>query len=508
MRVKNQAPSHEGAQKRSTIGGHRRISRGAIIGFELNALFRAVALPLLTASVTMAQTGARQTAPAFERVYPLAPEEGVFAYARVSPDGRLLAYASQPTSAAGGDVDRTVTLVDLRTRKVLFTEPGVDAYWSNNGRRMIFLSEKDGLARVSIRHLDGEVVRDVAPVHLGSYFSWGVRDGRDLVLTISGNFYFLDGDRAVLPEERVPPCDGIGVAARPLLSKDGRRITTFSRGTIVVRGLTDCADIIDTGIQGAKADFSWDGRYIAFHAPKKDGKGYEIDVVDLQRRTIRTVTDFAGSSFFPSWTQDGRLAFHYDGDDYRGFMIAEDVLSARERPLGQTPQRVLDRIGWSDVFPETPPPSGRVVLVTVWGTWSAYSATALLDLQRVSRGFANRADVAVMTATDFGSRRADVLRMRERYAITLPEIPLAPARLPLTEAHNQIPVTLLFRDGILLDRRLGAQPHDALRSWVEGASAPSPPIARLNRKSSRRPASATVQPNASSAASDRAHASR
>jgi len=31
----------------------------------------------------------------FERVYPLQPDEGVFAYARISPSGRLLAYASE-----------------------------------------------------------------------------------------------------------------------------------------------------------------------------------------------------------------------------------------------------------------------------------------------------------------------------------------------------------------------------------------------------------------------------
>jgi hypothetical protein len=465
--------SSEGALGRGTRDGHSEVSRAAIITARMHALSRTFAVALLSVGAAVALIGAPPTAPTFERVYPLAPQEGVFAYARISPDGQLLTYASETKSGAGDSiVHRAVKLVDLRTRQVRFTEPGVDAYWSNDGRRMIFLSEKDGLARVSIRHLDGTIARDVAPVYLGGYFSWGKRDGRDLVLTISGNFYHLDGDRAVLPAERVPPCDGIGAAARPLLSKDGRRITTFVRGTIVVRDLTDCTDILDTGVQGAKADFSWDGRYIAFHAPKKNAEGYEIDVVDLQRRTVRTVTDFAGSSFFPSWTEDGRLSFRYDGDEYRGFMIAENVLSAPERLLGQIDQHVPDRIAWSDAFPETAEPSGRVALVTVWGTWSAYSPGALIDLQRASRDLAEAgADVTVMTATDFGSRPADVARIRERYGITLPEIPLAPARLPLTAAQNQIPVTLLFRHGMLVDRRLGAQSYDALRSWVQTAVA-------------------------------------
>lgn len=65
-----------------------------------------------------------------------------------------------------------------------------------------------------------------------------------------------------------------------------------------------------------------------------------------------------------------------------------------------------------------------------------------------------------------GSREADVARMLSRHRITLPRIPLSPKRLVLTEAHNQNPTTLLFRDGELLDRRLGAQTLEQLFEWV------------------------------------------
>src|SRR4029453_1159442 len=135
-----------------------------------------------------------------------------------------------------------------------------------------------------------------------------------------------NGDNPVLPHAEVPTCDKIGVGERPLISKDGRRITTFFKGNLVVRGLDNCDDIFDTGIQGSKADFSWDGRYIAFHAVKREGTGYEIRVVDLERRTVRTPEGLQGSALFPSWTRDGPLCFRYDGPDYRGFMIASNVL--------------------------------------------------------------------------------------------------------------------------------------------------------------------------------------
>ena len=426
-------------------------------------------LPVLIAVTVMAPAARK---PRFERVYELPPEQGVFAYSRISPDGRHLAYAAETREGRRGRLVRTVTVVDLQTRRILFTEPGIDAYFSTDGERMIYLSSEDG-SSVNIRHQKtGAISRDIAPVSLGDYFSWGFRDGRNLILTIESNYYYLDGDRGVMPAGRVPSCPGIGVGERPLLSRDGRRITTFVRGTVVVRNLTDCNGILDTGIGGAKADFSWDGRYVAFHVPKETGRGYDIQVVDTEKRTVRTVTSMPGSSYFPSWTRDGRLSFRYDGDDYRGFMMASDVLSAPARPLPAQPQHVPARRSWSDLFPETERPAAPTSLVMVWSTWSAHTPDALLDLQRARESFGQRGvDIDVMTATEPGSLEPDIARLLGNHGITLPRIPLAAQRLPLTEANNQIPVTLLFREGRLVDRRLGAQTSAQLQRWVDEAGA-------------------------------------
>ncbi len=426
-------------------------------------------LPLFAVCATTAPTA---RTPRFERVHALDPAEGVFAYARISPDGRYLAYAAETRAGTRRGPQRTVTVVDLRTRTLLFTEPGIDAYFSPDGERMIYLSS-EGSGSVTIRHhRTGAITRNIAPVALGDYFSWGVRDGRNLILTIDSRYYFLDGDRAVLPAGTVQPCPGIGTGERPLLSRDGRRITTFVRGTVVVRNLADCEGILDTGIGGAKADFSWDGRYIAFHVQKSSGAGYEIQVVDTEKRTVRTVTNLSGSSYFPSWTKDGRLSFRYDGEDYRGFMMARDVLSAQERPLPENPAHVPARRTWSDLFPETPAPTAGVSMVMVWSSWSAHSPTALLDLQRAHESFKRQSlDVGVMTATDPGSLESDIARLGSNHEVGLTRIPLGAERLSLTEAHNQIPTTLLFRDGDLIDRRLGAQTTAQLEQWVTGAAA-------------------------------------
>ena len=423
----------------------------------------------ISVSLIVFQGAARAPQVRFTQDYPLKAGEGVFAYSRISPDGHLLAYASQMPDPSRGGIVMTQTLVDLRTKQTLFAERGIDAYFSVDGQRMIYLSQAGGGGGVTIRHTDsGALTRNVASTNLGDYFSWAKRDNKDLILTIQSNYYYLDGDRGVMPAGRVVPCEGIGTGDRPLISKDGRRITTFVRGAVVVRNLTDCNDVIDTGLQGGMADFSYDGRYVAFHVPKRAAKAYELVVVDLEKRTMRMVTaSLPGSSLFPSWTKDGRLSFRYDGDDYRGFMFAENVLSLPEQPLPASSTRVPSNVEWSTLFPETPRPAARLALVMIWAAWSAHAPDALADLQQAREQFAREgADVGVLTAIEVSSLRSDVARLLTQGAITLPEIPLSPARFALTEAVNQIPATLLFRDGRLVDRRLGAQTTGEIVEWA------------------------------------------
>lgn len=428
---------------------------------------------LFLALVTLAASGMAAQTPKFDKAYALKPEEGVFAYSRISPDGRYLAYASiarDPRKSGG--MPMTVTLVDLQLSKVLFTEPGLDAYWSTDGERMIYSSNTTGT--VSIRHLNGEITRNVAPMGLGDYYSWGMRDGKNLILTIASNYYYLDGDKGVLPAGRVPSCESIGRGDRPLLSRDGQRISTFVGGSVVVRSLTDCSYIFDTGLQGAKADFSWDSRYVAFHVPRGSGDSYDVLVVDVQDKTVRNVTaSLKGSSYFPNWTKDGRLSFRYDGDDYRGFMFASNVLSVPARALSSVGAHLPANRTWTDIFPETAQPKPAFSMVLIWSSWSAHSSMALVELRRATQEWQKKGvGIAIMTATDPASQAADVYRITVQNGDNLPRIPLTGPHLKLTEAANQMPTTLLFRDGQLIDRRLGAQTAQELQEWVAKLQAP------------------------------------
>lgn len=57
-----------------------------------------------------------------------------------------------------------------------------------------------------------------------------------------------------------------------------------------------------------------------------------------------------------------------------------------------------------------------------------------------------------------------------------PEIRLSPDRLHLAGALNQIPTELLFRDGALVEERLGPLSYDDLAEWLGLPLAKSPPI--------------------------------
>jgi hypothetical protein len=417
--------------------------------------------------------------PVFTRAYPLAATEGVFAYSRISPDGNYLAYASMtydvsrprpvtPENVYGpaGTVTNsgTVTVVDLHDGKVLHTERGIDAYWSLDGERIIYSGPS-----VTIWHrATGAIARNVVSGNLGDYYSWAIRDGKNLILTISSNYYYLDGDTGVMPAGHVASCPGIGTGDRPLISKDGLRITTFVRGNIVVRNLTDCDNVLDTGIAGAKADFSYDGRYIAFHVQRPGTKNYDIDVVDLEKRTVRNVTSsLGGSSLFPNWTRDGRLSFRYDSPEYRGFMFASNVLSVPASPLPRAGGALPAERSWSDIFPGSRRPANAYSVVLIWSSWSAHSPVALADMQRARDDFRQeRFDISVQAAAEPASLDADVKLLLSRGGIDLPALPITPAGLALTEGRNQMPTTLVFRGDRLIDRRLGAQTFDELRAWL------------------------------------------
>ena len=384
--------------------------------------------------------------------------ETVFAYSRISPDGRYLAYTSERIASSGIPV-RRVRVLDVRTGRIEFQEEGLDAYWSPDGSRLIYLSLLDPFSR-DVAILDWrsrQVTRNVAPVALGDYFSWATNGGRDLIGTIKGNYFYLADNRAVLPARRSPYCERLGDPEdRPLLSKDGRRVTAFVQGYLVVRNVDSCDDIILTGMRGAKADFSYDGTKIAFHRPTQSAGEFQVVIVDLKRMTIAELP-LSGSAYYPSWTASGALSFRYESGDWNGFVLASNLDSLPQRTIQYAMKPEADRVvNWHEVFETTDGTDGagwRVVVI--WAPWNPHSADAIravADLERSSSP-KRRGRIGLYESAVPGPH---VDEMRRRIGAKLPTISVRSAAWAATWAHAQIPVVLVFHEGRLVTHLLGA----------------------------------------------------
>lgn len=433
----------------------------------MNPFLRLMALLLLFSLVGQAGTPGGTT---FSPLLPLRPEEGVFAYSRISPDAKLLSYASEIRQ--GESYLRTVNVVDLATKKVVFSEPGLDAYWAPNGEHLIFLSltSLDDLDVCIWNRKDGTVKRGVAPPSLGHYFTWGQAEGRDLILTMDNHYYFLENGKAVRPYRSVPAFPPLGAGEQPMLSKDGKLITTFYKGTVLIRGLDEPEPVIETRLRGGKGDFSYDGRYVAFHSVEKrpGGDTYQIRVVDLKMKEYLKVTDLPGSCYYPSWTRDGRLVFRHDSKGSRGFMMASDFLSGPRYPFpeaypGETKQEGL----LSQLFPKTAPPKKKVVLVNFWAGWCVHCRGELPILNQLRKELLQgHHDAEIVGACDPTSFKSDRDFILQRSKLDLPQIDITSKEVNAFGV-GVYPTTLVFVDGHMVERRHGAMTRKDLVGLIK-----------------------------------------
>lgn len=427
--------------------------RRAWLGLSLVAVGFAVRLPGQT----------------YRKVLAVPNDQRVYAYARISHSGRFLVYTAN-RSGSPTIWQPTLRVVSLKTGRIIFEQNGLDGFWSPDDRKIIFISWAGPQPQVAIADTKSwAVTKDVAPVTLGDYLSWASVRGRDLIMTIQGQSYWLVKGRAVLPSDSLQPCPGIGTGQRPLMSRDGSKVTVFADGRVFVRPRVGCNGIVDTGLRGAKADISWDGRYVALHALKADSSAYQIYVIDLRRRTQRLLSPGPGSSYYPSWTNDGRLCFRQDGPDYKGFILADHVLDATETPLPHDikPDRLLS---WAKLFPSDGPPVRGLSVVVMWSSWNVHSAEALrAGALACRRLHAAGIDVGVYEAPEIDSAR-NPLPLAAPDSRLIGRLSVDPSMLGFTPAVNQMPSVLVFSAERLIGEKFGSISADQLVAWIDGLS--------------------------------------
>ena len=245
-----------------------------------------------------------------------------------APDGKRIAFA-----ALGGSLRTTAALwiVNLESGATRALTAGRDLdhqpQWSADGRRLFFLSDRNGTSDVWSVRVDPAGVPQGEPVALtlgAGVGSFSVaRDGRRLAYSRHAersNIWSiaLDPARPLRWEEARPVTSEEQVVEFLEVSRDGRRIVFDStRGgssdvwTMQADG-SELRRVTDDPADEWHPSLSPDGTEAAFHRLLPDGNR-EIFTIVLAGGAPRRLTDRPAKDWCPRWSPDGRwIAFATD----------------------------------------------------------------------------------------------------------------------------------------------------------------------------------------------------
>jgi Tol biopolymer transport system component len=273
--------------------------------------------------------------------------EGTWLSLDVSPDGQTIAFellGDIYTLPSGGGRATAIT-----------TGPAFDSQprWSPDGRRLVFLSDRDGAENVWTMDPDGGKTKQVSKGDKNLYASpeW-TPDGNYIVVSRTNSPLGSNYELWLFHREGGP-----GVS----LTKDDKGVGAVGSG----RG---------TNINALGAAFGADGRYL-WYSRKKGGFGYNIDIsqwqlaiFDRQTGKIFPQTDIYGAAMRPVLSPDGRwlvYAVRHDGET--GLRLRE-LATGDERWLKYPVQRDDQESRFTrDLMPGSSFTPDSRALVTTWG---------------------------------------------------------------------------------------------------------------------------------------------
>jgi Tol biopolymer transport system component len=161
-----------------------------------------------------------------------------------------------------------------------------DPAWSPDGRKIAFLSRRDGKQEIYVVNADGSALRNLTHSPDHEFTPAWSPDGRKIAFARSRDFY----QRADV-ELYVMNADGSGQRrlTRVLGRGDGNPVWAGGRGV-----------------------WSPDGRMLAFSA-KREGN-FEVYVINADGSGQRNLTRNSARDFFSTWLPDGRIAFYSERD--------------------------------------------------------------------------------------------------------------------------------------------------------------------------------------------------
>jgi dipeptidyl aminopeptidase/acylaminoacyl peptidase len=316
----------------------------------------------------------------------------------LSPDGKQIIFTRTWVDKAADQYNRNLWIVDVEGKRLRELTPGnwrdSSPVWSPDGKKIAFISDRDGTSQIHVVWLDTREVAQLTHVeNMPGSLTWSP-DGKSLAFTM-----FIPDEKPIL-SVKLPRKPKGAKWAEPAIIIDRLSWRSDGRGPLP-KGNSHIfmidAEVGGTPNQLTSGDYShsdpeWsaDGKKIYFSAIRKPEPEYqqgdsEIYSVDIKTLEIKALTDRKGPDRGPLASPDGKWIAYtgYDDKNYTSHLsdiYLMDGAGENKRLLaGELPDSPSDLIWAADS-------SGVYYLMDEKGESNAYFVTLDGKIKKMTEG--------------------------------------------------------------------------------------------------------------------------